>query len=109
MYCICIIDLEISASELYRAYEANEVSTDGQYKGKRLLLTGVVGTIGKDVLDNPYISLKVDYLKSVNCYFDDKNNGILSQLSKGQKIQIIGTCAGLTLTDVVVKDCELWE
>lgn len=103
------VDLEISASELYRAYEANEVSTDGQYKGKRLLLTGVVGTIGKDVLDNPYISLKVDYLKSVNCYFDDKNNGILSQLSKGQKVQIIGTCSGLSLMDVVIKDCELWE
>lgn len=103
------VDLEISALELYRAYEANEVSADGQYKGKKLLITGVVGTIGKDVLDNPYVSLSVDYLQSVNCYFDDKNNKVLSQLSKGQKVEIIGTCRGLTLTDVVVKDCELWE
>ncbi len=60
-------------------------------------------------LDNPYVSLNVDYLQSVNCYFDDKNNKELSQLSKGQKVEIIGTCRGLTLTDVVVKDCELWE
>jgi len=103
------VDLEITAPELYRAYEANEVSADGQYKGKRLLITGVVGSIGKDILDDPYVSLKIDYLQSVNCYFDDKNNKVLSQLSKGQKVQIIGTCAGLTLTDVVVKDCELWE
>lgn len=103
------VDMEVSASELYNAYEANEVSADQQYKGKRLLITGVVGTIGKDVLDNPYVSLKIDYLQSVNCYFDDKNNKVLSQLSKGQKVQIIGTCKGLTLTDVVVKDCELWE
>ncbi len=103
------VDMEVSASDLYSAYEANEVSADQQYKGKRLLITGVVGSIGKDILDAPYVSLKIDYLQSVNCYFDDKNNKVLSQLSKGQKVQIIGTCAGLTLTDVVVKDCELWE
>lgn len=103
------VDMEITASELYRAYEANEVSADQQYKGKRLLITGVVENIGKDIMDNPYVALKIDFLKGVNCYFDDENNKILSQLSKGQKIQIIGTCAGLTLTDVVVRDCELWE
>ena len=103
------VDMEVTASELYRAYEANEVSADQQYKGKRLLITGVVENIGKDVMDNPYVALKIDFLKGVNCYFDDENNKVLSHLSKGQKIQIIGTCAGLTLTDVVVKDCELWE
>ena len=103
------VDMEVTASELYRAYEANEVSADQQYKGKRLLITGVVENIGKDVMGNPYVALKIDFLKGVNCYFDDKNNKVLSHLSKGQKIQIIGTCAGLTLTDVVVKDCELWE
>ena len=103
------VDMEVTASELYRAYEANEVSADQQYKGKRLLITGVVENIGKDVMDNPYVALKIDFLKGVNCYFDDKNNKVLSHLSKGQKIQIIGTCAGLTLTDVVVRDCELWE
>ena len=103
------VDMEVTASELYRAYEANEVSADQQYKGKRLLITGVVENIGKDVMDNPYVALKIDYLKGVNCYFDDENNKVLSQLNKGQKIQIIGTCAGLTLTDVVVRDCELWE
>ena len=103
------VDMEVTASELYRAYEANEVSADQQYKGKRLLITGVVENIGKDVMDNPYVALKIDFLKGVNCYFDDENNKVLSQLNKGQKIQIIGTCAGLTLTDVVVRDCELWE
>jgi len=103
------VDIEITASELYRAYEANEVSADEQYKGKRMAITGVVGNIGKDILDNPYLSLKVDYFQSVNCYFSDKNNKIISQISKGQKVTIIGECAGLTLTDVVVQDCELWE
>ncbi|WP_273005605.1 hypothetical protein [Chryseobacterium sp.] len=103
------VDIEITASELYRAYEANEVSADEQYKGKKMAITGIVGNIGKDILDNPYLSLKVDYFQSVNCYFSDKNNKIISQISKGQKVIIIGECTGLTLTDVVVQDCELWE
>lgn len=103
------VDIEITASELYRAYEANEVSADEQYKGKKMAVTGVVGNIGKDILDNPYISLKVDYFQSVNCYFSDKNNKVISQINKGQKVTIIGECAGLTLTDVVVQDCELWD
>lgn len=103
------VDIEITAPELYRAYEANEVSADEQYKGKKMAITGVVGNIGKDILDNPYLSLKVDYFQSVNCYFSDKNNKIISRISKGQKVTIVGECAGLTLTDVVVQDCELWE
>lgn len=103
------VDLEITASELYRAYEANEVSADEQYKGKRMAITGTIGMIGKDVLDNPYVSFRIDYLQGVNCYFSDENNKIISQLSKGQKVTIIGTCSGLTLTDVVIKDCEIWE
>ena len=47
------VDMDATASELYRAYEANEVSADQQYKGKRLLITGVVENIGKHVMDNP--------------------------------------------------------
>ncbi|MDQ0592726.1 hypothetical protein QFZ37_001095 [Chryseobacterium ginsenosidimutans] len=103
------VNIEITTSELYRAYEANEVSADEHYKGEKMAVTGIVGNIGKDILDNPYISLKVDYFQFVNCYFSDKNNKIISQISKGQKVTIIGECAGLTLTDVVVQDCELWE
>lgn len=103
------VDMEVTASELYGAYEANEVSADQQYKGKKLLVTGIVDNIGKDVLDNPYVSLRIDYLQTVNCYFDDKNNKVLSQLNKGQKVQIIGNCDGFSIASVVMKDCELWE
>jgi len=103
------VDIEITASELYSEYEANEVSADEQYKGKKIAVTGVVGIIGKDILDDPYISLNVDYLQSVNCYFSDKNNKVLSQLSKGQKVTIIGECKGFMLTNVMIQDCELWE
>ncbi len=103
------VDIEITASELYQAYEANEVSADEQYKGKKIAVTGIIDNIGKDVLDNPYVSMRIGVLQSVTCYFSDDNVKVISQLSKGQKITIIGECSGLSLTNVVIQDCELWE
>lgn len=99
------VDFEITAPDLYQAYDANEVSADEQYKGKKIAVTGIIGSIGKDVLDNPYVSLEVGYLKSVNCYFSDENNEIISQLGKGEKVTIIGKCKGFTLRNVVIQNC----
>ena len=103
------VDIELSSISLYNQYEANEVSADEKFKGKKLAVSGVIGEIGKDVLDNPYLSLDIDFLKNVNCYFDDKNNKVISRLSKGQRVTIIGVCRGKILLDVVLKDCEVWD
>lgn len=103
------VDIEITAVDLYEAYDSNEVSADEAYKGKKLLITGVIDNIGKDIMDDPYVSLKVDYFQSVNCYFSKKDNKILSQLSKGQKVKIIGKCRGFSLSSVMIDNCEVWE
>lgn len=102
-------DQEVAVTELYRAYEENEVSADEQYKGKKLLVTGIVDNIGKDILDDPYVSLRADYLKGVNCYFSKENIKVLSQLRKGQKVSIMGKCQGFSLMSVVLIDCEVEE
>lgn len=103
------VDIEVSATKLYSEYEANEVSADEKYKGKKLGITGTISAIGKDIINDPYVSLQIGYLQSVNCYFSKDNIKVISQLSKGQKVTIIGNCAGRSLTDVVVRECELWE
>lgn len=101
------VDFEVTSSELYKAYKANEVSADEKYKGQKLAITGTIESIGKDIMDNPYISFKEDYLQSVTCYFSEENNKIIAQLNKGQEITIIGECRGLILTNIVIKDCYL--
>lgn len=101
------VDFEISSSELYRAYKANEVSADEKYKGRKLAITGTIESIGKDIIKNPYVSFKEDYLQGITCYFSENDNKIIAQLSKGEEITIIGECRGLTLTNVVIRNCKL--
>lgn len=103
------VDYELTAKSLYQSYKANEVSADESYKGKKIAVTGNIGSIGKDILDKPYVSLDVEYLQGVNCYFDKSSIKTISKLRKGEKITIIGVCKGLTITDVIMKDCEVWD
>ncbi len=49
--------IEISATQLYEEYKANEVLADTKYKGRWLYDSGVVNEIGKDITDDPYVNL----------------------------------------------------
>lgn len=101
-------DFELTASSLFNKYKANEVAADEVYLGKKIAVTGIIDDIGKDILDDPYISLEVGYLESVNCYFSESDIKAIAQLSKGQKITILGTCKGMTLTiGVTMSQCKL--
>lgn len=100
-------DFEITPKELYAAYEANEVAADEKYKGKTIAITGSISDIKKDILDHPYVSFHTDYLKSVTCYFPDDSSKDIAELEKDQKITIIGKCRGLSLMNVVIKDCKI--
>jgi len=103
-------EIEISARALYAAYNANEVAADNQYKSKLIAVTGTIDNIGKDILGDPYISLIAgEYLQRVNCYFSEKDNNVIAQLKKNQKITIVGKCGGFSLMSVVIKNCEIWE
>lgn len=50
------------------------VKGDEIYSGKYFRLTGAIGDIGKDILENVYITFKRDEpfaITSVQCYFND--------------------------------------
>ena len=50
--------LEVDAMQLWRDYDANEVSADNMYKDRSLAVTGRVASIDKDFLDNIIIHLR---------------------------------------------------
>jgi hypothetical protein len=97
----------ISANSLVDNYIQNEVRADENFKSKKFYVVGYVGNIGKDIMDDIYITLSSDdIIRSVQCYIEDKESVL--QLQKGQKVTIYGTCNGLMM-NVQMKDCQIVE
>jgi hypothetical protein len=99
--------IAISADDLYAAYKANEVAADAKYKGKTLEVTGVVGSISKDVMDDPYITLVTteNEFETVNAYFSKGAMQKLSELRKGQGVTVTCRGNGMVLTSPML-DCK---
>ena len=101
--------IELTAQELYSAYEANQVAADAKYEDKTLIVTGVVDSIGKDILDTPYVTLTSSgafAVWGVQCMFDDEHEPELAKLTKGQMVTVQGKCDGYLL-NVLLRDCTL--
>jgi len=101
--------IQVSAGALYKAYEANQVAADVQYEGKILLVTGVVSSIGKDILSNPYVVIGDGgkySLVGVQCFFDKGAESELAKLSKGQTVTIQGKQSGYFM-NVTLSGCSL--
>ena len=97
----------IWAPDLQQAYQQNEVAADERFKGRMIIVMGVVHTIGKGWavggrMDTPYVTLRTatdavgkmlgaDYVK---CWFADGNIAQLSQLQPGQTVKIQGEVYG---------------
>jgi hypothetical protein len=102
--------IKVTASKMIADYKANEISADATYKDKLVKVTGTVGSIAKDVLDNPYVTLtnETQYsLESVQCYFSKADQASLANVTKDTRITLQGRVSGKSLTNVLVKECSI--
>lgn len=103
--------IDVKAVDLAAAYKDNEVAADGQYKDRNLVISGRVATIGKDILDSPYVTFATDpsnpYMENVQCLFGSGDQAALASLYKGEWVRIEGRCAGKSLINVLIRDCRL--
>jgi hypothetical protein len=98
----------LTAAELLDAYAANEVRTDALYKGKVITVSGKVESVGKDILDNMYISIagSNEYsIFSVQAFFDTQYASRLSTYSKGDHVLVTCRCDG-QFGNVLLKNCR---
>ena len=101
-------DYILSANQLLREYQNNEVAADNKYKGKIVLVSGIIQNIGKDILDNPYIVIGGSgFLDGVQCYFTKNQEQALAYISKGQRVRVKGKVSGLLLVNVQIQNCTL--
>lgn len=99
----------VNVSEILKSYENNKIKAEQTYKGKRLRIKGVVGSIGSDVLDLPYVTIGTGAsfeVTQIQCYFPKENAGQLANLDKGQSLTVEGTVDAYVM-NVIVQDCRL--
>ncbi len=94
----------VSASTLFSDYEANEIAASNKYEGKFYKVSGTADDIGKDIMDDGYVTLKTSGLFGVQCFFENEQE--LASIQKGQQITVHGRVDG-KLGNVFVKECKL--
>ena len=95
--------LMVNSKTLYKAYSNNEIAADEKYKGKIIQVSGIIRDIGKDLMDDAYITLiGDDFFGDIQCFFPNKSD--LIYLKKGQRVSVVGYCDGLFL-NVLLKNC----
>lgn len=103
---------DVSISALLTAYEGNELKADAEYKGKMVRITGVVESVKKDVLDNPYLVIqepgKERLLPNVQCVLNPSAFNDAKQAELGRSVTIVGKVDGLMM-NVLLSDCALVE
>lgn len=101
--------LSIAASDLFTAYDANEIAADQRYKGQTVRVTGKVSDIGKDITGTPYVVLSRgrSEINAVQCMFPRSAESAIASLQKGQSVGITATVSG-KLGNVILRDSRLY-
>lgn len=100
--------LEVSAEKLYSVYQNNEVAADQIYKGKLLAVSGVVRSINKDILDDPYLELAAsDEFDGVQAHLKVSEESKAATLSKGDSIIVLCTGSGMIMDSPMLTGCVI--
>ncbi|MFK7934042.1 MAG: hypothetical protein AB8G22_11085 [Saprospiraceae bacterium] len=98
-------DLQISATELFTQYEANETAGNKKYIDRIIDVTGEVAEISEDEDGSPVVILReADAFSGVLCTLKDSERDEVEDLKVGQQATIRGFCTGM-LMDVVLNKC----
>jgi len=98
--------MEVTSSQLFNDYHANEVSADAKYKGKTVAVTGTVTLISKDFMDNIVVHLSTpNQFMEVMAKVDDSQKTMAANLSKGQSLRLVCDVQGLVIGSPSLTDC----
>lgn len=103
-------DVTVTAGELIKEFEGNELAADQKYKGKTIQVSGVVDKIDTELFNEDKYLLNItdggdfEFL-SVTCH--DMSTDVLSTLSAGNPVTVIGDFDDGGDLGVDLKNCKL--
>lgn len=96
----------VTSQTLSKAYKENEVAADEKYKGQRVLVSGRVKGVNKDISGAPFVSLPgASMFEDVSARFPRDSVSELAKYKKGMNVKLVCEVSGLTLLNVSLKDC----
>jgi tRNA_anti-like len=99
------LDAKVNASAYEAAYDNNEISADNQYKGKKLLITGIVNRIDKDFTDSGHIWLDGSGALGIHAALNEQGMVAAAAFNRGQKVNLVCTGDGSRLTVASLANC----
>lgn len=96
--------IKVNCETLYKDYESNAINADKKYRGKKLVLTGTIANIDRDIAQNPYITFNVDEYGAEQIKMSFNDDDTVAKLKKGQKVTVVGNCSGTFTSSLVVLD-----
>jgi hypothetical protein len=98
----------VDIRKLLAEYADNEVRADAAFKGRYVLVDGIVSDVKRDILNTIYITIgtgRVLEIPQVQCFFSEAHAAQAAKFSKGSKITVRGRVDGL-MGNVLLRDCE---
>ncbi len=107
---IVVETVEVTADELLAAYKENELAGDQKYKGKTLVVTGVLDSIQSGIGDAPFLLLKAGDEYEFNmpqAHFDKSETDSLVALKKGESITVQCVSGGEVMGSPMLNECKV--
>jgi hypothetical protein len=98
--------IAVSSLQLWSDYQANEVSADNRYKGRKVLVSGTVASIDKGPFGGLLLRLATgNEFMPTTCDMETSEQSPLAQLSKGDRVRVLCVCRGTVLGSPQLDDC----
>lgn len=97
-------DISLTATELFKAFEADEAKANGNYLDKVIVVKGIVQDVSKDEEGNTSLTLESEGMFGVICKLDNLAEHKRTEFKTGEEVIFKGICTGV-LMDVVLVRC----
>ena len=96
---------QFTSIEIERDYDANTVSADQKYKGKRFIVNGKINSINTDITNSPYVEMATTGFLGAQAHFKSGQENTIAALKKGQQISLECTGKGDIGKVPMLDDC----
>lgn len=99
--------ISVTSDELQCDYENNEVAGDQKYRGKTLLVTGIIMSINRGIGENHYVCLNGgrNMFIQPHAHMYEGHENYLANLQKGQAITLVCKGDGMLMGSAVLSGC----